>query len=136
MNQDQIDAMRMAEEALEFNARMCDPKGIVALAAIRVELEKVKPAPDGRIPKTSFTFEEVKKATDMAYESGYECAKIEYCPEIEHMAEEADCVALCLDRADIPRNASNGETYSLWGRVQLYSSKQIRKVVAFLDKNS
>lgn len=47
-------------------------------------------------------------------------------PELEHMAEEAECVHKCLDDAGVRRGSEADSTgggrplYSLWGRVSLY----------------
>ena len=38
-------------------------------------------------------------------------------PELEHLAEEAECAHMILDDMDIPRGL-NGEKYSLVGRIQ------------------
>lgn len=35
----------------------------------------------------------------------------------ELLAEDIECLHMCLDKAGVPRKAACGETYSLWGRV-------------------
>ena len=47
-------------------------------------------------------------------------------PELEHMAEEAECVHKCLDDVGVPRvnEAGDGLLYSLWGRVSLYGKRR------------
>ena len=41
-------------------------------------------------------------------------------PELEHSAEEAECVAMCLDDRNVPKVIGK-ESLSLWGRVEHYA---------------
>ena len=36
----------------------------------------------------------------------------------ELLAEDIECLHMCLDDLVIPRNDGNGNVYSMWGRVQ------------------
>jgi len=38
----------------------------------------------------------------------------------ELLAEDIECLHMNLDDAGIPRDDSNGNVYSMWGRVQIY----------------
>ena len=86
----QIEAMKLAEEAL--NAMLTHMgmdedewtkptfnQAREALAAIREVLDECKPAPDGRIPKTTFTLEDIGKAFEQG-RSSMQC-------EMEALAE-------------------------------------------------
>ena len=37
--------------------------------------------------------------------------------EMKRQAEEAECVAMCLDDRGVPKADAYGKTFSLWGRV-------------------
>jgi len=71
-----IDALKLAKEALQSceagNWSMSYDELAVdeALAAIREALAESKPAPDGRIPKTVFTLDDISKAAEMGREAG------------------------------------------------------------------
>lgn len=41
--------------------------------------------------------------------------------EMEHKAEEAECVAMCLDERGAPKADADGKEFSLWGRVMQYT---------------
>ena len=68
-------ALKLAEEALEeLHYSSGTVKAVTlyksALAAIREALAESKPAPDGRIPKTVFTIEDIGKAAEMGRQAG------------------------------------------------------------------
>lgn len=42
-------------------------------------------------------------------------------PRMEHLAEEAECVTMCLDVAGVPKNEGE-KGLSLWGRVQRFAN--------------
>jgi hypothetical protein len=46
-------------------------------------------------------------------------------PEIPHLAEESECVSMCLDDAGIPTHDSEGKELSLWGRVEEYAERRV-----------
>jgi hypothetical protein len=41
---------------------------------------------------------------------------------LEHEAESAECVAMALDKAGVPKDDGKGNTYSLWGRVRQFAA--------------
>ena len=43
-------------------------------------------------------------------------------PRMEHLAEEAECVTMCLDAAGVPKE-EGGNGLSLWCRVQRFADK-------------
>ena len=77
------EALKLAEEALDevYGELQTDPlrdgprclmltQAEEALAAIREALAESKPAPDGRIPKTVFTLDDISKAAEMGRQAG------------------------------------------------------------------
>jgi hypothetical protein len=69
------EALKLAEEALDEIHRgnmtpIADVKMCKAIAAIREVLAEIKPAPDGRIPKTVFTLDDISKAAEMGRQAG------------------------------------------------------------------
>ena len=38
----------------------------------------------------------------------------------ELLAEDIECLHMCLDDAGVPRTDEKGNTYSMWGRVRLF----------------
>ena len=42
--------------------------------------------------------------------------------DMESMAEDAECVAMCLDAAGVPKK-EDGKKLSLWGRVRCFASR-------------
>lgn len=43
-------------------------------------------------------------------------------PRMESMAEDAECVGMCLDAAGVPKE-EGGNGLSLWGRVQRFANR-------------
>lgn len=41
-----------------------------------------------------------------------------------HAYVENECAHKCMDEAGIARSADNGQTYSLWGRIQLLANRK------------
>ena len=48
---------------------------------------------------------------------------------LEQMAEEAECVKLSLDKANVPTTDESGKVYSMWGRVCRYAAPVDAKAI-------
>jgi hypothetical protein len=48
-------------------------------------------------------------------------------PRMELMAEDAECVGMCLDAAGVPKE-EGGNGLSLWGRVQRFANRANREL--------
>ena len=44
----------------------------------------------------------------------------------ELLAEDIECLHMCLDKAGVPRANAEGTTYSLWGRVMHLKPEQLK----------
>lgn len=63
--------MNKTTEALKsIRAILAEPDDEETISKIREALAKCKPAPDGRIPKTVFTLDDISKAAEMGRQAG------------------------------------------------------------------